>query len=88
MKDSDDENEEEDQEEEIRKYEVRLKKETYSHIKGTDFKCEPLDSGICDHYKKWLTYARTFRSSMELPPKGNTLAAAAGLIMEFEGGGG
>jgi len=84
QKDSDDD-EQEDDEADIRRYEVRLKKESYNHIKGTEFKCEPLDSGICDHYKKWLTYARTFRSSMELPPKGNTLAAAAGLIMEFEG---
>jgi hypothetical protein len=66
QKDSDDD-EQEDDEADIRRYEVRLKKESYNHIKGTEYKCEPLDSGICDHYKKWLTYARTFRSSMVSP---------------------
>jgi hypothetical protein len=68
-----------------RELEVRWKKGKYSHVKGSEIKCEPLDSGVCDHYKKWLHYARTFRSSMELPPKGDTLAAASGLLMEFEG---
>jgi len=64
---------------------VRLRKAMYAHVEGTNVKCEPLESGICDHYKKWLAYAKSFRASMELPQGGNTLLAAVGLLMEFEG---
>ena len=64
---------------------IRLRKAGYTHVSGNNIKCEPLESGICDHYRKWIAYCRTFRASMDLPPSGDMLAAAVGLLMEFEG---
>jgi hypothetical protein len=74
----------EQREKDPRQYEIRIRKGVVAHVKGSNHKCEPLDSGIVDHYDKWLAYTRTFRSSLELPSSGNTLAAAAGLLMEFD----
>lgn len=74
----------EEEENDPRRFEIRIRKGVISHVKGRDHKCAPLDSGIVDHFDKWLAYTRTFRSSLELPQAGNTLAAAAGLLMEFD----
>ena len=64
---------------------IRKRAQGYTHSAGNNIKPDSLESGMCDHYHKWLAYARTFRASMELPPTGDMLAAAVGLLMEFEG---
>ena len=64
---------------------IRKRAQGYTHCAGNNIKPDSLESGMCDHYHKWLAYARTFRASMELPPTGDMLAAAVGLLMEFEG---
>lgn len=74
----------EEEENDPRRFEIRIRKGLVAHVKGRDHKCAPLDTGIVDHFDKWLAYTRTFRSSLELPQTGNALAAAAGLLMEFD----
>jgi hypothetical protein len=66
--------------------ELRLTKGKYQYVKGNDLRCNPLQAGICNYYKEWISHARTFRSSMNI--KQNTeshLAAACALLMDFEG---
>lgn len=64
---------------------LRFKDGTYRHVEGRNIKVETLDYGTAFHFQKWLEYARSFRSSMELcMPGGNVLKAAIGLLMMFE----
>jgi hypothetical protein len=59
----------------------------YFFEKGHGHKCLPLNSGMADHFQKWLEYTRTFRSSLELPAEfetGSPLRGAVGLLMEFD----
>lgn len=74
-------------------FEVRIRNGTVAHVKGTDHRCMPLDCGMGDHFRKWLDYTKTFRSSLELPqvrlgetPEVNTVEAVVGLLMEFDVG--
>jgi hypothetical protein len=66
--------------------EVRNTRGSWDHVKGHDIRPSILDTGIVDHYKDWMNLARTYKSSLTISKKADShLAAAVGLLMEFEG---
>eukprot|EP00937_MAST-01D_sp_MAST-1D-sp2_P007708 g7708.t1 len=66
--------------------EVRKTRNRWAHIKGSDFRPKPLQTGICDNFKKWLELCRSFKMSLEIGNEVDShLAAAVALLMEFEG---
>ena len=66
--------------------EVRLTRGRWAHVKGNDFRPKPLQTGICDNFKKWLDLSRTFKASLNISHNVDShLAAATALLMEMEG---
>ena len=59
----------------------------YAYAKGDRVKASPLVAGVCDNFETWLMYARTARSSFELPPRGrgDNLTGAVTILMMFDG---
>ena len=58
----------------------------YAYSKGVALRLQPTVAGVCDNFEVWLKYARTARSSFELPPRGmgDNLAAAVTILMLFD----
>ena len=65
---------------------LSLRKGEYAYSKGAALRLQPTVAGVCDNFELWLKYARTARSSFELPPRGmgDNLTAAVTILMLFD----
>jgi hypothetical protein len=71
----------------LRKGKGEPARNAYAYTKGERVKALPLVAGVCDNFETWLKYARTARSSFELPPRGrgDNLTGAVTILMMFDG---